>query len=691
MKKKVLDLFKKSSSEILFSVFCLSIVAIGMGFFYWHLQNLDFFSFKVLSEGVIKLNGDQIKEILRIEFFFLILMFGLVGLFFCLGYKQKTFIPSLVLWGKGSLIGFLSVFGISLLIPTATEQYVGEHLHQLLFIIEIALIVSLMAYSLPKKNMLSNFIVRNSGRIFWGILIFFLVWYLTVGMVKFLHISHGGLDYTFFTQGLWHYARLEEPIITYGGATKNLHAEHAHLFLIFLAPLWALFDTPFTLLFVDVIAMLSMVIPLYLIAKDKVQSVFFQLSLVVGVCFFFGIQRALEHEFHEANLIAPLFVWSFYFLYKSKMKFFWGSLVLLLLSKESSPIWAMFLGLYAIFFQKQVKVGGIIILLSALYFPLVLGWIIPDLLGNGSYQHFSFKELGNTPGEVIRAVLTNPIYALHILFNPSTTYLGNLGDNAGLVDAMSHMKQNTISHMFASFGYLSLLSPQILFLGIPMLGERFLNSDDWRWSIYLYYNISFLPILALGMIYGSKNLIDLKIWNSKTKAVLPVFLAVIVLGMSVMVNPKKSPMLMDVFRENFWTFTPKEKTIWELTRLIPKDATVQTQSTILPFFAHRDYIKAFPRGQHESGEYLSGHNYWMYERHQDRLANDAEFAHKAEFFKQEPEYTILNSDFIAYPLRAKEDVEAWITKLRGTHDVFYEKFGTVVFKRRDSDTILKLN
>ena len=67
MKKKVLDLFKKSSSEILFSVFCLSIVAIGMGFFYWHLQNLDFFSFKVLSEGVIKLNGDQIKEILRLD------------------------------------------------------------------------------------------------------------------------------------------------------------------------------------------------------------------------------------------------------------------------------------------------------------------------------------------------------------------------------------------------------------------------------------------------------------------------------------------------------------------------------------------------------------------------------------------------------------------------------------------------
>lgn len=707
--KNYLKLFLQNPSEYLLGIFLLLITFAGIGLFYWHLKNLDFFGFDRLMlghlGGGVDLSDDQKKEILKIEFWSMILGVIFYKIVFMLGAGQKGFPEKFIRIGRNGLTAFTLVFILSLFIPTKLESYYLEHLHQFGLAIVIGILFASAYTAVPQKNPLFDFLHENKAKIFWALFAFFAVWYLTVGFVKFLHIGHGGLDYTFFTQGVWHYSRLEEPIITYGGATKNFHAEHAHFFMAFLAPLWVLFDTPFILLFVDVLGMLSMGVVFYLLLKhwsknkispDLSSSTFFLIAGSFATFFYFGIQRALEHEFHEANLIAPLFLWTFYFLHTGKIKLYAIFTLILLLSKESSPIWVIFLGLYAIFFEKRIKVGLYSMLAALIYFPIVLGWVIPDLVGNGSYQHFSFKQLGDSPGAVVKTVMTNPALAFYTIFNAPPDYLAQI-ENPGTLEAMTQMKRNTLSHMFASFGYLSLFSPQMLFLGLPMIGERFLNSDDWRWSIYLYYNISYLPILILGLLFGLKSILSHHIFSQKNRGkVLVVFVAGLIITMSVLVNVKKKPMLLDITRENFWHFTEKEKTIWELTHIIPPEATLQTQSTILPFFAHRDYIKAFPRGQHESGEHLSGHNFWNYTRHQGKADPNHEnynenFANLTEFYRQEPEFTILNSDFIAYPLRAKEDVEEWIEKLKSTHDIVYDKEGTVVFRRQDLENIVDKN
>lgn len=674
--------FQKNPSLYLLAIFLFLITSIGLGFFYWHLKNLDFFPFFKLLKGESNLGINQKTEILYFEFWAFILGVIFLKIYWFLGHKQKNFSSNFLRLGKWSFICFLVTIFCSVFIKTNPEKYLFEHLNQLLFSGNLAFIFSVMSHSFSQKNVFSSFFKKQGNQLFIILFCFFVVWYLTVGVVKFLHVNHGGLDYTFFTQGIWHYSRFEEPIITYGGVTKNLHAEHAHFFVALLAPIWMIFNTPFTLLFVDIFAMLSMAIPVFGIAKDKFKSNFLNLVLVFTTLYYFGIQRALEHEFHEANLIAPLFLWTFYALYKEKMRWFVLGIFVLLISKESSAIWVIFLGLYSIFFQKKIKAGLLSIIAALIYFPLVIGWIIPDILGNGTYQHFSFKELGNSPLEVLKTIFTNPIYTFYLIFNPSSEYLKTLGNDPILLESIGNMKKNTLSHMFASFGFLSLFSPKTLFLGLPMIGERFLNSDNWRWSIYLYYNISYLPILALGTIFGITNILKIKIVQKIKKRTVFVFLGIFIFSMSVLVNPKKNPMLLDIFHENFWTFSPAEKTIWELTKIIPQKATLQTQSTILPFFAQRDYIKAFPRGQHEIGKQDLGHNFWNYDRHQAAKKSDETFKNLMNFYYEEPEYTILNPDFVAYPLPTKEAVEAWIVKLRKTHDVVYEKFGTVVFKKR---------
>jgi uncharacterized membrane protein len=609
-KKQYFKLFLQNPSEYLLGIFLLLITFTGIGLFYWHLKNLDFFGFDRLMlghlGGGVDLSDDQKKEILKIECWSALLGIIFYKIVFLLGAGQKDFPEKFVRIGRNGLTAFTIVFIASLFIPTKLESYYLEHLHQLGLAIVIGVLFASAYTALPEKNPLFDFLQKNKSKIFWGLFAFFAAWYLTVGFVKFLHIGHGGLDYTFFTQGVWHYSRLEEPIITYGGATKNFHAEHAHFFMAFLAPLWVLFDTPFILLLVDILGMLSMGIVFYLLLKHWEQkksspenmlasSPFFLIAGAFAIFFYFGIQRALEHEFHEANLIAPLFLWTFYFLHTGKIKWYTIFTGILLLSKESSPVWVIFLGLYAIFFERRIKVGLLSILAALIYFPIVLEWVIPDLVGNGSYQHFSFKQLGDTPGAVVKTVLTNPALAFYTIFNAPPDYLAQI-ENPGTLEAMTQMKRNTLSHMFGSFGYLSLLSPQILFLGLPMIGERFLNSDDWRWSIYLYYNISYLPILILGLLFGLKSVLSKKFFIPKNRGkIFIIFAAGLALTMSILVNVKKKPILLDITRENFWHFTEKEKTIWELTHIIPKEATLQTQSTILPFFAHRDYIKAFIR------------------------------------------------------------------------------------------------
>ena len=152
------SIFKKNNlkntnlGEFIYPLFLQIILGLGMGFFFWHLKNLDFYSFTVLFSGEKQLNNVMQAEILSYEsraILISLLSFGFIKLF---SQNSTIFLEKATKNLEKSLGLFILLFIISIFIPTHSEKYFLENIHQLFFSTIFAAWLAGLYGSLPSKN-----------------------------------------------------------------------------------------------------------------------------------------------------------------------------------------------------------------------------------------------------------------------------------------------------------------------------------------------------------------------------------------------------------------------------------------------------------------------------------------------------------------------------------------------------------
>lgn len=352
----------------------------------------------------------------------------------------------------------------------------------------------------------------------------------------------------------------------------NLLGDHAHFILFLLTPIYVLFQSPLTLLIIQALAISLSGWPIYLIAK-KYNNLIPSLWLV-PYYLYFGFAAALDFPFHVAPLATLPLSWALYFLLDKKFKALFPVLLILMIIKEDMPLLLIMMGLYLIIINRKYWLGIVTIITSAIYFIFVTRYFLPHFNPAMTYSYSNAGELGANWNEVLVNALHQPLRFLRELFSPL-------------------VKIKSVVAELSSFGFLSLLAPEILVLILPLWLGRFLSIEGWRWTSFQHYSATQGPILMVAAIIGVSRLSHYLAPKINAKYVYSVAFVLMIAG-SIFINIKLPQKFFSrITSSNFYHLNSTEQAAQKALDIIPSDASVGA-ATPFPQLSSRKNIYNLP-------------------------------------------------------------------------------------------------
>lgn len=350
-------------------------------------------------------------------------------------------------------------------------------------------------------------------------------------------------------------------------------------------PVYALFPSPVTLVVVQLIAVLSGVIPLYLMCRKKTGNL-----VTLGICMTYLLYPCLRgglfYDFHENKFLAPLVLWLLYFFEserfgKKKMIGIVTFSLLILMVKEDAPIYTACIGLFQLFYQtdKKDKLTGLCLsIFSVIYFFVVFHFmgIYGDAGGAitsfGRYSNLMVSEYDGVFGLVMN-MLKNPAYVL-----------GQL---------LTKEKLEFLLWIFLPLLFLPFRSKNIAtyLLFLPMIVLNLLSNYTYQHNIYYQYTY------ASGTIMIYLAYLELARYKEKKANTIAVCMMVMSLLLSTASISDRA-----VYYHDYVTYGESIREIRSLLDEIPQEASVTASTCYVPVLAQRDVIYKYKDGTSEKAD-----------------------------------------------------------------------------------------
>ncbi len=397
-----------------------------------------------------------------------------------------------------------------------------------------------------------------------------IILYIYFSLLYFLssylrHISiNSGFDLAIFSQAI---RNINIHGIQYSSIKGgiSLLGDHFSPLLYLLGPLHSVCQTPAVLLFIQCILAMSSVFPLYLLSKRALtpNNLALILAIIVSFTIYLPLRNSMRFDFHPEVIAMPFFFWAFYFLHIKKSFAMFISLGIVLLSKESAALSVCAFGLYSIIAEKNMVSGIIIIIFSSLYFYLCVFYFIPFFSGQ-AYQYLG----GN--------------YLIWI--------------DKGLVAFLNHFVSiETLSYLIkimGPIGFLCLLSPTSLILGLPVLLQNLLSTNEATRSIFFQYTAFLTPAIFFALIMG---IAKIKASNQSRLITYLLFMTIIFSGVSE----------WQVIRQSLNELSAEDRYVREFLSNLGEDLSLRTHEFYAPHAINRNELHIFENDHPREG----GRNY----------------------------------------------------------------------------------
>ncbi|RLU94727.1 hypothetical protein CTZ27_18635 [Streptomyces griseocarneus] len=314
------------------------------------------------------------------------------------------------------------------------------------------------------------------------------VLYTLLSVCRYRRMLTMSWDLGIFEQAVRAYAHLGAPIVDLKGPGTNILGDHFSPVTALIAPFYRLFPTPVTLLVAQAALFALSAIPVTRLAADRLGR---GRGLALGVAYglSWGVQRAVDFDFHEIAFAMPLLAFSLEAVVRRR----WRAAVLwavpLVLVKEDLGITAAAIGVVALI---RLRGGGhspdgvrhdgirgdrpvrdrhaVALAVALVGFGLAatavsLGVIIPSFNNGGSYDYWTKLSGGDGPAPVIP--LDTAVRTLLWVLLPTT-------------------------------GLLALRSP-LLIAALPTLAWRFASHDDHYWTTDWHYSAVLMPVVFIAL------------------------------------------------------------------------------------------------------------------------------------------------------------------------------------------------
>ncbi|MET9759748.1 DUF2079 domain-containing protein [Streptomyces sp. NPDC006372] len=291
--------------------------------------------------------------------------------------------------------------------------------------------------------------------------------YAAVSVGRYRHMATLSWDLGIFEQVVRAYAHLRAPVSDLKGPGFDILGDHFSPVTALLAPLYRLFPSPVTLLVAQAALFALSAVP---VTRAAARLLGRRRGLALGVAYglSWGVQRAVDFDFHEISFAVPLIAFSLEALLAGRWRAALCWALPLVLVKED-----LGLTLAAIALVVAWRAGGaarrpVVYALATAVFGaaatvLVLTVVIPSFNTTGGYDYWTKVSDSGTPLDGLGTKLRT----LAWLLIPTT-------------------------------GLLALRSP-LLLITLPTLGWRFLSGDAHYWGPDWHYSAVLMPVVFLAL------------------------------------------------------------------------------------------------------------------------------------------------------------------------------------------------
>jgi uncharacterized membrane protein len=483
-----------------------------------------------------------------------------------------------------------------------------------LFILVLGVFIFLKARLIDWRLLRTRFPIKSGflPLLCLGILIFLYIFIFTY--LSFLRHTRlfTGMDLAGFNQAMWN--TVHGRILSTTIYEHNFLGCHFAPLLILISPIYALWQDPKMLLFLQTLFLGLGAIPVYLISYHRLRDRFASLVFAFSYLAYPFLSRINLADFHEISL-APMFVlFSFLFLIKRRFLLYFIFIVLSLMAKEDVSFLICALGIY-VFFKQNKKIGAITFILGLFWAILAIKIAIPfigkatSVSGFTEWDSYSqrYLHLGKDPSEWVKTILSHPLAVSKTIIVPQ--------------------KIITVVLLLLPLGFFSLLGIELLLICLPSLLLHLLGYFKLQHLLLWHNSALIIPFLTISAIYGFGRLTE----KAKIKPATTLSLLLLSISFLYCLHFSEPPFLrgLSIDAEDYkpelqkrLLFIPemtKEeearlKLFYLLKLLIPRNAPIACGDPWAPHLSGRKMIFRFNEGRanFEGADYILLDYSWMF-------------------------------------------------------------------------------
>lgn len=417
---------------------------------------------------------------------------------------------------------------------------------------------------------------RDRNRVFLGVVLFFIAAYIalfgTLSILRYTNFRASGLDIGIFDQTIWLMSRFKGTTSTIRG--MSLFGDHMAPILFFLVPLYFLKANVIGLLLLQTAALGIGALPIYLLARDKLDSRWPALGLAVAYLAYPALQYLNLFDFHPEAIAVPLLLFAVLALERKRYVWFYICCAGAIITKEDMALAVLVLAI-VVYFLYDKKTGRNVAIGAAAYFVLMVALVIPRLGPEGFQYSGRLKLFGPNLKQAVYNIFRHPRNTVRILATKA---------NAGYT-----------LQLLAPLAFLCLFAPIFLLPALPAFLINIASDFPSQHTILYQYTAAIIPFVFLAAVFGLKRLKD---WGKGAprigRALGAVAAIVVLMALSFNFFLGPSP-LAQAWKVAAYSSDRHVDVIREGLKKIPAAAPVSSQIYLLPHLTERKKIYMFPQ------------------------------------------------------------------------------------------------
>lgn len=296
-----------------------------------------------------------------------------------------------------------------------------------------------------------------------------------------------GFDFLVYEQPIWNTVH-GRPFAQsmYSFSPTHLGVDLA-FFELWIAPFYALWQSPMTLFVLISLGAGLGAVPLFLIARDQFGSALAGLGWAALYLLFLPVSTIAVDEFQPRLFSASALLGAYWFYRRERTVAFWVCLILAITVRSDVGLVVGCFGLFVLSERRSVAFGVAPAMFGFGYWFAAVFLIIPALAnGHGFLWQVNYTWLGEDTRAIVTRIVTDPIYTAR--------------------GVLTLEKGRYLAQLLWPFAFLPLLRPRVLLIAAPILALNLLSGELVQFDLFHQYQALIIPFLFIAAVHGLADL-----------------------------------------------------------------------------------------------------------------------------------------------------------------------------------------